>query len=76
MEKTEDDQCCPMGLKTGLNQISLQNNLIFSTSGVQILGGILAIISGVMLVMFFAKLDDIIGRQYYKIFEVRIICCH
>lgn len=56
VEKTEDDQCCPMGLKTG----------------VQILGGILAIISGVMLVMFFAKLDDIIGRQYYKIFEEEI----
>lgn len=55
-EKTEDDQCCPMGLKTA----------------VQILGGVLTIISGVMLVVFFAKLDDIISRQYYKIFEEEI----
>ena len=38
--------------------------------GVQILGGILAILSGVMLVVFFAKLDEIIERQYYTMFEV------
>ena len=36
----------------------------------QILGGILAILSGVMLVVFFAKLDEIIERQYYTMFEV------
>lgn len=52
-EKSEEDQCCPMGLKTA----------------VQILGGILAILSGVMLVIFFAKLDDVISKQYQKIFE-------
>jgi len=56
LEKSEDDQCCPMELK----------------KGVQILGGILAILSGVMLVVFFAKLDEIISQQYYKIFEVEI----
>ena len=26
-----------------------------------------------MLVVFFAKLDEIISQQYYKIFEVKII---
>ena len=41
-----------------------------NTPGVQILGGILAILSGVMLVVFFAKLDEIIERQYYTMFEV------
>jgi len=55
-DKSEEDQCCPMRLKTG----------------VQILAGILAILSAVMLVVFFAKLDDIISRQYFKIFEVEI----
>lgn len=55
-EKQDEDQCCPMGLKTG----------------VQILGGILAILSGVMLVVFFAKLDEIIERQYYTLFEVEL----
>ena len=31
VEKTEDDQCCPMGLKTGLNQIfsSRQFNILY-----------------------------------------------
>merc|ERR1711874_403372 len=55
-EKSEEDQCCPMKLKTG----------------VQILAGILAILSAVMLVIFFAKLDDLITRQYFNIFQVEI----
>jgi len=55
-EKSEEDQCCPMKLKTG----------------VQILAGILAILSAVMLVIFFAKLDDLISRQYFNIFQVEI----
>merc|ERR1712088_1258571 len=38
-------QCCPIRLKTG----------------VQIVGGVLAILSGVILVLFFAKLDEVIG---------------
>ena len=38
--------------------------------GVQILAGILAILSAVLLVVFFAKLDDLISRQYFKMFEV------
>ena len=38
--------------------------------GVQILAGILAILSEVLLVVFFAKLDDLISRQYFKMFEV------
>ena len=42
-----------------------------SLSGVQILAGILAILSAVMLVIFFAKLDDLITRQYFNIFQVR-----
>ena len=33
----------------------------------------MAILSGVMLVIFFAKLDDVISKQYQKIFEVS---CH
>ena len=44
-----------------------------SLSGVQILAGILAILSAVMLVIFFAKLDDLISRQYFNIFQVRNI---
>jgi len=55
-EKSEEDQCCPMKLKTG----------------VQILAGILAILSAVILVIFFAKLDDLISRQYFNIFQVEI----
>merc|ERR1719356_428342 len=47
------DPCCPMRMKTG----------------VQIVGGILAIISGVILVAFFAKLDEIISKRYLSIFE-------
>ena len=47
------------------------NNLSFL--GVQILAGILAILSAVMLVIFFAKLDDLITRQYFNLFQVRNI---
>ena len=78
-EKSEDDQCCPMGLKTGKSVNFLSRSCILQDDvflAVQIIGGVMTIISGVMLVVFFAKLDDIISRQYYKIFEVRIICCH
>ena len=45
-----------------------------SLSGVQILAGILAILSAVMLVIFFAKLDDLITRQYFNIFQVKQMC--
>ena len=38
--------------------------------GVQIIGGILAILSGVILVLFFAKLDELISRHYLEIFKV------
>merc|ERR1719373_217825 len=55
-EKSDEDQCCPMRLKTG----------------VQIIAGILAILSVVILILFFAKLDDIISRQYFKMFEEEI----
>jgi len=56
VEKNEDDQCCPMSIKTG----------------VQILGGILAILSGVMLVIFYAKLDELISNEYRQIFQIEI----
>ena len=39
-------------------------------SGVQIIGGILAILSGVILVLFFAKLDELISRRYLELYEV------
>jgi len=52
-DNPEKDPCCPMQLKTG----------------VQIIGGVLAIISSVLLVAFFAKLDDLIRRRYFSIFE-------
>jgi len=55
-DKSEEDPCCPMKLKTG----------------VQIIGGVLAIISGVILVIFFAKLDELISRRYLTIFESEI----
>jgi len=45
------DTCCPLRLKTG----------------VQIVGGVLAIISGVLLVVFFAKLDEVIAWRYRAI---------
>ena len=48
------DWCCPLRLKTG----------------VQVIGGVLALLSGAVLVLFFAKLDDIVSRQYFKLFQV------
>jgi len=55
-DKTEEDPCCPMKMKTG----------------VQIMGGILAILSGVFLVIFFAKLDEIISDKYNAIFSDKL----
>ena len=40
-------------------------------TGVQIIGGLLAVLSGTVLVLFFAMLDEIIGRKYFQIYEVR-----
>ena len=34
------------------------------------MGGVLAILSGVILVVFFAKLDELVSRQYYNLFQV------
>ena len=80
-DKAEEDPCCPMKMKTGkpkqdLWSIKQYNHLLISIwitifiVGVQILGGILAIISGVILVLFFAKLDELISKRYVTIFEV------
>ena len=44
--------------------------IILNISGVQIIGGVLAILSGVLLVVFFAKLDELVSRQYYALFQV------
>ena len=44
--------------------------IISNISGVQIIGGVLAILSGVLLVVFFAKLDELVSRQYYALFQV------
>merc|ERR1719402_1531435 len=38
-------------------------------TGVQIVGGVLAILSGVLLVLFFAKLDEVIAWKYKLIFN-------
>ena len=38
--------------------------------GVQIIGGVLAVLSGLVLVVFFAKLDELVSRQYYNLFQV------
>ena len=54
MEKNPGDPCCQIKIKTG----------------VQIIGGVLAILSGVLLVVFFAKLDELVSRQYYALFQV------
>ena len=64
-----------MRLKTGGRVRTLSekpHKEVCILKGVQILAGILAILSAVMLVVFFAKLDDIISRQYFKIFEVSL----
>lgn len=59
MEKTPGDPCCQIKIKTG----------------VQIIGGVLAILSGVLLVVFFAKLDELVSRQYYALFQVTQQIC-
>ena len=43
--------------------------MVTGALGVQIIGGILAILSGVVLVLFFAKLDELISRRYLEIYE-------
>lgn len=53
---TKKKPCCPMRIKTG----------------VQILAGILAVNSGVLLVLFFVKLDDMIVRKYRQMFDSEI----
>ena len=40
-------------------------------AGVQIVGGVLSILSGVVLVLYFAKLDTLVEEKYYRIFGVR-----
>ena len=35
-------------------------------SGVQLIGGVLAILSGVVLVLYFAKLDTLINLKYQQ----------
>ena len=55
LEKSPEDPCCQIKIKTG----------------VQIIGGVLAILSGVLLVVFFAKLDELVSRQYYALFQVK-----
>lgn len=51
-EKSDTDICCPLKMKTG----------------VQIIGGILSILSGVLLVLYFAKLDSVINEKYKESF--------
>jgi len=51
-EKPDADLCCPIKMKTG----------------VQIIGGILSILSGVVLVLYFAKLDSLIQEKYQHTF--------
>jgi len=49
-EKRDETRCCPMQLKTG----------------VQIIAGVLAIISAVILVAFYARLDEMISEKYER----------
>jgi len=55
-DKDSIKSCCPIQMKTG----------------VQIIGGLLAVLSGTVLVLFFAMLDEIIGRKYFQIYERNI----
>ena len=55
-DKDSIKSCCPIQMKTG----------------VQIIGGLLAVLSGTVLVLFFAMLDEIIGRKYFQIYEVSV----
>jgi len=52
----EKEPCCPLRLRTGA----------------QLIGTVLAIVSGVLLVVFFAKLDELISRKYQRTFEEEI----
>jgi len=56
LENNSSDSCCKIKLKTG----------------VQIIGGVLAVLSGLVLVVFFAKLDELVSRQYYNLFQREI----
>ncbi len=42
----------------------------FLCAGVQIVGGVLSILSGVVLVLYFAKLDTLVEEKYYRVFGV------
>ena len=50
--------------------IKYKKRVYSNISGVKIIGGLLAVISGILLVLFFAKLDELISRRYLAIFEV------
>lgn len=50
------ETCCPIKMKTG----------------VQIVGGVLSILSGVVLVLYFAKLDTLVEAKYYRVFGSQI----
>ena len=54
LETDPIDSCCPLRIKTG----------------VQILGSVLAILSGALLVLFFARLDELVRRQYFQLYQV------
>jgi len=53
LETDPIDSCCPLRIKTG----------------VQILGSVLAILSGALLVLFFARLDELVRRQYFQLYQ-------
>ena len=47
---------------------------MLALTGAQLIGTVLAIVSGVLLVVFFAKLDELISRKYQRTFEVILYC--
>lgn len=57
-EKAEEGEPCRVGVRL--------------KTTVQLAGGGLALASGVMLVLFFAQLDDLIRRQYFAMFEAEL----
>ena len=83
--ETGKTQCCP--IRCHNNPLVVQVQIIISQvvpimipifrlkTGVQIVGGVLAILSGVLLVLFFAKLDEV-GTSFlfewkqYKIIRI------
>ena len=78
----EKEPCCPLRLRTGgkLSRITRSLDLsstfysplfFFIWPGAQLIGTVLAIISGVLLVVFFAKLDELISGKYQRTFEVK-----